>query len=56
MLYADNRSFNNLFADCPGLQSPLAQWAKDAYAQRDQAMAARGQVLLGDLTHALDLA
>lgn len=36
VIYAENRSFNNLFADFPGLQSPLAQLTKDAYAQRDR--------------------
>ncbi|WP_060513496.1 acid phosphatase [Pseudomonas sp. NBRC 111124] len=36
VIYAENRSFNNLFADFPGLQSPLAQLSKDAYAQRDR--------------------
>jgi acid phosphatase len=36
VIYAENRSFNNLFADFPGLQRPLGELAKDKAVQRDR--------------------
>jgi acid phosphatase len=36
VLYAENRSFNNLFADFPGLTQPLAQVPVEATRQRDR--------------------
>ena len=36
VLYAENRSFNNLFADFPGLAQPLAQVPVEATRQRDR--------------------
>ncbi len=36
VIYAENRSFNNLFADFPGLQSPLSEVSPDRYQQRDR--------------------
>ncbi len=36
VIYAENRSFNNLFADFPGLQHPLATVPHSATLQRDR--------------------
>ncbi|MBW8880491.1 MAG: acid phosphatase [Asticcacaulis sp.] len=36
VIYAENRSFNNLFAHFPGLQSPLSALKPEQYAQRDR--------------------
>jgi phospholipase C len=36
VLYAENRSFNNLFADFPGLEKPLSALKPDDYLQRDR--------------------
>lgn len=36
VIYAENRSFNNLFADFPGLQQPLSALKPEAYQQRDR--------------------
>jgi acid phosphatase len=36
VIYAENRSFNNLFADFPGLQRPLGELDKDRAVQRDR--------------------
>jgi len=36
VIYAENRSFNNLFADFPGLQRPLSAVPRDAALQRDR--------------------
>ena len=36
VLYAENRSFNNLFGDFPGLAQPLAQVPVEASRQRDR--------------------
>ena len=36
VIYAENRSFNNLFADFPGLQSPLSAVPPSAYRQLDR--------------------
>ena len=36
VLYAENRSFNNLFADFPGLAQPLQALDSPAYRQRDR--------------------
>ena len=36
VIYAENRSFNNLFADFPGLQRPLSQVPPAQYRQRDR--------------------
>lgn len=41
VIYAENRSFNNLFADFPGLQRPLAELSPAKAVQRDR----DGQVL-----------
>src|ERR1700733_9756790 len=36
VLYAENRSFNNLFAHFPGLAQPLKDLASPEYQQRDR--------------------
>jgi acid phosphatase len=36
VIYAENRSFNNLFADFPGLQQPLADLPAEKAVQRDR--------------------
>ena len=36
VIYLENRSFNNLFANFPGTQSPLSAVAPEAAAQRDR--------------------
>jgi acid phosphatase len=36
VIYAENRAFNNLFADFPGLQQPLAALKPEQYRQRDR--------------------
>ncbi len=36
VIYAENRSFNNLFGDFPGLEQPLAKVAPERAAQRDR--------------------
>ncbi|AGG90634.1 MULTISPECIES: acid phosphatase [Rhodanobacter] len=36
VLYAENRSFNNLFADFPGMAQPLQALDSPAYRQRDR--------------------
>lgn len=36
VIYAENRSFNNLFGDFPGLAAPLAAVSPDRYRQRDR--------------------
>jgi acid phosphatase len=36
VIYAENRSFNNLFASFPGLQHPLSALTPDAALQRDR--------------------
>ena len=36
VIYAENRAFNNLFADFPGLQNPLAALKPEQYRQRDR--------------------
>ncbi len=36
VIYAENRSFNNLFADFPGLESPLAALKPEQYRQIDR--------------------
>lgn len=36
VIYAENRSFNNLFGDFPGLQQPLADLPPERAAQRDR--------------------
>lgn len=36
VIYAENRSFNNLFADFPGVQRPLAALRPDDWLQRDR--------------------
>ncbi|CAD5198738.1 acid phosphatase [Pseudomonas sp. FEN] len=36
VIYAENRSFNNLFADFPGLEKPLSALAPTDYQQRDR--------------------
>ncbi|KMS56334.1 acid phosphatase [Novosphingobium barchaimii LL02] len=36
VIYAENRSFNNLFADFPGLEQPLASVPADRCIQRDR--------------------
>lgn len=41
VIYAENRSFNNLFADFPGLARPLSGLTPTQYRQRDR----NGQVL-----------
>ncbi|WP_049623344.1 acid phosphatase [Frateuria defendens] len=36
VIYAENRSFNNLFADFPGVEKPLAALKPEDYRQRDR--------------------
>ncbi|AZE82114.1 Acid phosphatase [Pseudomonas orientalis] len=36
VIYAENRSFNNLFADFPGLEKPLSALSATDYQQRDR--------------------
>jgi phospholipase C len=36
VIYAENRSFNNLFAEFPGLQHPLSAVSPERSAQRDR--------------------
>ncbi len=36
VIYAENRSFNNLFGDFPGVESPLSALRPSDYAQRDR--------------------
>ncbi len=36
VIYAENRSFNNLFAEFPGLQHPLSAFPPEAALQRDR--------------------
>lgn len=36
IIYAENRSFNNLFADFPGLAQPLSRVPPERYIQRDR--------------------
>ena len=36
VIYAENRSFNNLFADYPGLEQPLSSLSPESYMQRDR--------------------
>ncbi|MBD1554485.1 acid phosphatase [Pseudomonas typographi] len=36
VIYAENRSFNNVFANFPGTESPLAGLASNDYQQRDR--------------------
>ncbi|MDE1908026.1 MAG: acid phosphatase [Pseudomonas sp.] len=36
VIYAENRSFNNLFADFPGVEKPLSTLAPADYQQRDR--------------------
>ena len=36
VIYAENRSFNNLFADFPGVQQPLSALKPEQYQQRDR--------------------
>lgn len=36
VIYAENRSFNNLFADFPGLEKPLSALKPEQYTQRDR--------------------
>lgn len=36
VIYCENRSFNNLFADFPGLQAPLAALKPEQWQQRDR--------------------
>ncbi|TKK34692.1 acid phosphatase [Pseudomonas sp. CFBP13528] len=36
VIYAENRSFNNLFADFPGLEKPLSALSAADYLQRDR--------------------
>ena len=36
VIYAENRSFNNLFADFPGLQQPLSEVPRERTLQRDR--------------------
>jgi acid phosphatase len=36
VIYAENRSFNNLFSNFPGLQHPLSRVPKARFAQRDR--------------------
>lgn len=43
VIYAENRSFNNLFADFPGLRNPLSGVAQERLLQRDR----DGSVLAG---------
>jgi len=43
VIYGENRSFNNLFADFPGLENPLSAIKPEQYLQRDR----DGSVLSG---------
>ncbi|MCJ2178915.1 acid phosphatase [Novosphingobium album (ex Hu et al. 2023)] len=36
VIYAENRSFNNLFADFPGLEQPLSKVPPERFIQRDR--------------------
>jgi len=36
VIYAENRSFNNLFADFPGLEQPLSAVSPERFLQRDR--------------------
>ncbi|NII10753.1 acid phosphatase [Oleiagrimonas sp. C23AA] len=36
VIYAENRSFNNLFADFPGLEKPLSALKPEQYVQKDR--------------------
>ena len=36
VIYAENRSFNNLFADFPGVERPLSSLPREAFLQRDR--------------------
>ncbi|WP_267225378.1 acid phosphatase [Dyella silvae] len=36
VIYAENRSFNNLFADFPGVEKPLSALKPEQYQQRDR--------------------
>ncbi|RML88805.1 Acid phosphatase, partial [Pseudomonas savastanoi] len=36
VIYAENRSFNNLFGDFPGVQKPLSSLRPSDYEQRDR--------------------
>ena len=36
VIYGENRSFNNLFADFPGIEKPLSALKPDDYLQRDR--------------------
>src|SRR3569623_341737 len=36
VIYAENRSFNNLFADFPGVAEPLSALKPEQYRQRDR--------------------
>ncbi|WP_038027593.1 acid phosphatase [Tatumella saanichensis] len=36
VIYAENRSFNNLFANFPGVEKPLSSLTKEQYQQRDR--------------------
>ncbi|AZC20758.1 acid phosphatase [Pseudomonas sp. CMR5c] len=36
VIYAENRSFNNLFANFPGVEQPLAALKSEAFQQRDR--------------------
>lgn len=36
VIYAENRSFNNLFANFPGLEHPLSSVPRDRFLQRDR--------------------
>src|SRR3546814_13563614 len=37
IIYAENRSFNNLFGDFPGVEQPLSAVRPERYIQRDRA-------------------
>lgn len=65
VIYAENRSFNNLFGDFPGVEKPLSALEPADYQQRNRdgsllqtlpptdEMIARGQEPMGDLSNAL---
>ncbi|MBW4331649.1 acid phosphatase [Stakelama sp. CBK3Z-3] len=36
VIYAENRSFNNLFGDFPGLEQPVSEISRDRWIQRDR--------------------
>src|SRR3546814_16347882 len=36
IIYAENRSFNNLFGDFPGVEQPLSAVRPERYIQRDR--------------------